>query len=124
MQSKKTNMFDIIIFFSIVTLIIVRLFMPLENNTWIDAINFSGIIMAFSSLHNNILREFSGYEKTSIVLGIFVCVIVVLSIIEMLIIVGLLVFTPAVNDIITLITLLISLPTKMYMKFVESFVKK
>ena len=123
MQESKKIVRDIIIAVSLLTLILARIFVSEENCLWINAINFAGIIMAFISLYVDVFNACKKMPKINFFTGICACVLVVLIIIEVLVVLNIIRFSTLCNDLISLIVLLISLPSKLYISIFSEILK-
>ena len=123
MQESKKNIKDIFVALILLTLIIVRVFVAGESCLWINAINFAGVIMACITLYIDTYNECKKLEKINLFTGICVCIFGVLIIMEVLVILNIIRFSTLVNDVITLLALLISLPSKLYTKVFLNILK-
>lgn len=124
MNKSKKNMINVAVVFVLLVLISIRLFISDENCNWISAINFSGILMAWANIHIDLYNELNNYEKIHFFTGISYFIIAILVIITILVLFGIISFTIRINDIITLITLLISLPCELHKKVLGSLIKR
>lgn len=124
MNKAKKNTINIVVLFILLVLIVVRVFISDKNCNWISAINFSGVLMAWCNIHFDVYSEFNSYEKIHFFTGVSCTVIVVLAIITVLVLLEIIDFSIKTNDIITLITLLISLPCELHKKIIGSIIKR
>lgn len=118
MTENKKNIYDILIIAVLITLVIIRLFLRKNDCSWINAINFGGIIIAYASLYFEIFSACKKLEKINYYTGISVFILIVLVVIEVLVAFNIIKISSLGNDVITLITLLISLPAKFYKKLI------
>ena len=119
----KNRILEIIVFFVLLTLIFVRFVISEDNNTWISLLNYLGLFIAVGSLFLTLCDEFSSREKFSVIAGGFLIVLIILAIIAGLIFAGIIELNTKWNDIILLLTLLASLPTRLYISWISDFVK-
>ena len=119
---NKSNIYNILKIVILFTLIVVRLFSSNINNL-INAINFASIIVACFSLYCDTYYECRQHKKIHMFTGIFIFVFCILTIIEVLIAIGIISVSSMWNDIITLCTLLISLPAKLYKRILTELLK-
>lgn len=124
MNTAKKNIINVAVIFILFSSIIVRLFLSDDNNTWINVINFIGIIMAWLNLHFDIYNEYHGYKKFNFFTGISAIVVIIMSVIAVLIFFNIILVTSKFDDIITLLTLLISLPSEFYKKLIGTSIEK
>ena len=110
------------IFYHIVMVIIVRLFLTDINNL-INAIDFAGIIIACFALYWETLQECRNYKKINMFTGISILFFCVFIIIEVLIVIEIISVSSLWNDVITLCTLLVTLPSKLYKKILAELLK-
>ena len=120
MTGIKRNICDILIIVVLLTLIIIRIVLHDKECSWINAINFAGIIIAYASLFIEIYSENKTLEKRKFFVGISVLLLIALAVVEVFVILNMIKISTLGNDLITLITLLISLPVKFQKKIIVS----
>lgn len=123
MQKSKKLIRDIVVAAVLITLIFARVILSEENCLWINAINFAGIIMACVSLYVDIFNECRKLEKINLFTGVCVCILAILVVVEVLVFLNIIKFSTRWNDVITLLVLLISLPSKLYTKVFAKILK-
>lgn len=109
----KTHISSISIIVALLTLCVVRAFiddLP-QTSIWISFINFAGIPIATYGLYVRIHSYCNNAVK-----GIFVIIFCIMAIIGALILTNVAILSTKANDIILLVTLLISLPADFYCK--------
>ena len=116
------SLFAIVIALS--TLIVVRLILPAGSYSWINTINFTGLIIAIGSLFFDMCNKYMQNKNFCSIVGWFVIFFVMLVVIDVLILTN--IFNPSskANDSIMLLTLLISLPSQLYVDLVGQLLKK
>lgn len=125
MKEKTENkILEIIEFVVLITLIFIRLVTKENDNIWISQLNYLGLVIAFSSFFVTLCDKFSTEKKFSVVAGIFVVLLIPLAIIGGLILSNVITLNTKWNDIILLVTLLFSLPTRLYLDWISAFIKK
>lgn len=107
----------------LLVLIIVRLFISSDENIWISTLNYVGLMLAYVSLYFEVRADCLNYKKFDFVTGIFVISIIPLTILAGVIATGLITLSTKSNDIILLITLLISLPMQLYKSIILNAIK-
>lgn len=122
-EHTKERILEIIEVFVLCTLIVARFLISEDNIAWISLLNYLGLFIAFASFFMMSCEEFSTKKKFNVVAGVFVVVMIILSVIAGLIFAGLIVLNTKWNDIILLVTLLVSLPTRLYISWISDFVK-
>ena len=107
---------SIITIVAIITLCVVRIFFDAspQQSIWIPFINFLGIPIATISVFSQVFSKCSNMVK-----GIFLIGFIILTVIAILILTGVLILSPMINDLILLITLLITLPSDLYCNFLS-----
>ena len=123
MQESKKIIRDIVMAVVLSVLIVVRFIVSEEKCLWINAINFAGIIIACISLYADIFNECKDFKKINLFTGVSVCILIVLAIIEVFVLLNMINFSTLWNDLITLFVLLISLPSKFYIRFFANILK-
>ena len=123
MEKAKKNISDISITIVLFLLIIIRICQPEKNHEWINSINFAGLIIACLTLYFDIFQESHKLKKISLFVGIFICILSVLIISEVLLVLDIIKLSPVANDTITLITLLISLPSQLHKRIISNIFK-
>lgn len=123
MEISRNKIFSIAVIVLLLTMIFVRCFFGEENCTWITGINFFGIIVACLSFYFETYICCKKCNKIHLFSGMFACVLIILVILEVFIVFGLVKVSELANDIITLVTLLISLPTRFYIKLLSNILK-
>ena len=121
-MKNKSNIYNIVTVAILITIIIVRLFLT-DIDNWINAINFAGIIIACFSLYCDTFQECKNYKKINMFTGISILVFCVFVIIEVLIVIEIISVSNLGNDVITLCTLLLSLPANLYKKILAELLK-
>ncbi len=121
MDEQRGFLLEIVEITLLLTLLIVRFFISEENNMWISLLNHFGLIIAVTSLHQDVLLMYRGMPKMSFVTGVFVVILVVLMIAFALIFASVFVPNTKYNDMILLLTLLVSLPARYYKEKINSW---
>lgn len=116
------SLFAIVIALS--ALIVVRLILPAGSYSWINTINFTGLIIAIGSLFFDMCNKYMQNKNFYSIVGWFVIFFVILVIIDVLILTNILNPSSKANDSIMLLTLLISLPSQLYVDLVGQLLKK
>lgn len=109
MLSKKHS--GLLIITALIALGIVRVVFGASEQTaiWIPFINFLGIPIAVYGVFTRVSQR-----CTDITRGFFVFLFMVLTVIAVLILTGVIILDALANDLILLVTLLITLPTDFY----------
>lgn len=112
---KKTKMIELMTIVVLMTLIVTRICLEIlsdgtqSTEHWISVVNYMGIPIAVYSLYMQVAGNCNAFTKG---LGAIVCCLLIIP--------GVLIFTQVLtlnslwNDLILLVTLLISLPTRLY----------
>lgn len=120
----NTNICSCAIVLILIALICVRLVTPNEENTWINIINYIGFLIAFFSLFFNSCTEYRKCRKVRVLAGTFVLILIPLVIVGVLIFTNIIVPDSRINDVIMLVTLLISLPAQFHIKLIGHYMKE
>lgn len=122
-KQAERKVFEIVEVVILSTLLFVRIFGNSEENNWINLLNFISLIVSFVSLYMNIRTECSTYKKFDIITGIFALILIALAIVLSFILSGGISLNTKCNDIILIITLLLTLPTKLYCNIIGDIIK-
>lgn len=120
---EKTKILQIIEVVILFILIVVRLVITSEENAWISLLNYIGLILAVVSLYSDIRAACSHYRKFDFVTGVFVLCLLVLGVIAGLIFAEIIIVKTKGNDIILLLTLLTTLPMRLYESIIADAIK-
>ena len=124
METKeKQRIIDFCEIVVIFVFVIIRIMSSYDGSVWINCLNFAGVILALYSLYADVYGEYSKYEKINIITGVFYVILVPLLVIAALIVAEILVPNTKCNDIILLVTLLISLPSRLYKDLIGIWIK-
>ena len=125
MVKLERNTRTVAIITVLIVLIIVRLLTTDTGGTkWIELINIAGLLIAIFALLNVVYLEFKEYEKTPLVIGTIFFMLIIVCIIGTLIFTRTITPSQRANDIIMLITLLVSLPSHFYVRLIKHYVSK
>lgn len=124
MKTAKYNIFHWGIIVFLLLLIFIRLFLPDGAYSWINLINYSGLLIAFVSLIFDICNLCSHSNKFFSLVTISTILFTILVIIGALIFTNILTPSSKTNDFIMLLTLLISLPSQFYIQLINFYLKK
>lgn len=108
---------------AVVALIVVRLFAA-EDAPWIGLINYAGLAFAVYTLADTVVSEYRGQDKVATVRGFFILSAIPLIVVAALIFTGSITLDARANDLILLITLLVSLPTRFYVYLAGLYINK
>lgn len=110
----KQNLLYICLIAAIITLLFCRLFTNAVNQAAIQTINFLGLIMSLVTLYIELYAQYKNKPKFVSFTGLFVVLTFILIVILVLVMFSIIVFNDKWNDIITFLTLLITLPARFY----------
>lgn len=108
----------------LVTFIVVRLILPEGSYSWINAVNYAGLVIAIVSLFFSMCNEYRQMKRFYPIAGLFAILIIVLICIGILVLTNIIVPVTKANDSIMLLTLLISLPSQLYVDLMGEYLKK
>ena len=120
----KQNFFLLVIAVILIALIIARLTLPEGSYSWINTINYAGLVMAVVSLFFSMCNEYKHRKRFYSIAGFLTFFILILIVIGVLILTNIIVLNSKVNDFIMLLTLLISLPSQLYIDLMGQYLKK
>lgn len=124
MKTVKYNIFHWGIIVFLLLLIFIRLFLPDGAYSWINLINYSGLLIAFVSLSFDICNSCNHSNNFFSLVTISTILFTILVIIGALIFTNILTPSSKTNDFIMLLTLLISLPSQFYIQLINFYLKK
>lgn len=108
---------------AVTVLIVVRLFAA-EDAPWIGLINYTGLAFAVYTLADTVVSEYRGQDKVALIRGLFILLAIPLIVVAALIFTGSITLDARANDLILLITLLVSLPTRFYVYLAGLYINK
>lgn len=120
-MKAKRNIFDIVILTALLTSLIIRLF--INNAPWISAINFVSLIVSVVSLFGEFFSLHNRHRLFPFFTGIIIILTVALTIIGVLLLLSVIPASDRFNDCIMLITLIIALPSKLYINISNKIFK-
>ena len=124
MTKVKYNFSRLAIAVILFGLIIVRLILPDGSYSWINTVNYAGLVIAIISLFFSMCNEYRQRKRFHSIAGIFAILIIVLILIGIPILANIIVPNAKANDSIMLLTLLISLPSQLYIDLMGEYLKR
>ena len=118
-MNTKNNLSYICLSVFLITFFIVRIATNNINTGIIQTVNFSGLTLALVSLYMDLHNENKGSKKFTFFTGVFVFVLVILVIVATLIFFSVISFSTKTDDCITILTLIITLPSKFYVQVIS-----
>lgn len=110
-------------FFVIIVLLVVRICVGSEMQWWINIVNYSGLLVALWALFIRLRSIFDGKKQAVFITGLFVAFLCIALLVGILLFTETIPFSTKTNDIILLLTLLISLPMQLYEHFFVRILK-
>lgn len=123
MERTKQKILEIVEIVLLLTLIGARIAINSDENNWISLLNYIGLLIAYVSLYLDISAECARNKKFDVFTGWFVVLLGILVFIGALILSEIIVLNTKMNDIILLVTLLVSLPTRLYKSIIVELTK-
>lgn len=117
------KVFEIVEIVVLSTLLLIRLLFDSEENNWVNLLNFASLVVAFVSLYINVRTECLQYKKFDSITGCFVLILVALMVVFSFILAGKIPLNTKCNDVILIITLLLTLPSKLYSCIIANIIK-
>jgi hypothetical protein len=101
-----------------------RAMLPEDQSNWISAVNFSGILLAAMDLYIIVYRKYGNkYDKFNIIVGVAMVVGAILIVVQGLVILNIIKFGRRADDIISLLTIAMSLPNNLYCTWIGNYIK-
>ncbi len=122
-QKGRNRIGDIIILAVLTTLLVLRMHKGDESPTWISFINLSGLITSYFTLFTNIYITNGNKKCINSFTGVGVVILVGSVIYATIVLANSISFTSTVNDIITLFTLIMSLPNQLWVDLANKLLK-
>ena len=119
---KRLSSWGIVV--AILVLIFARSTATEESVNWINTVNYLGLLVAVVALFADAYAEYCDCKKACVLIGIFVLLLVPFVVGGVLIFTNIFKPTTKVNDIIMLVTLLISLPARFYVEILGYYMRK
>lgn len=115
-MTAKQKMVKLAVFSFLLTVLLIRLLIDDEQVVWIEIINYTGVCVAGIDLY---LKCYATADKFKIITGIAAVVTLLLVIGAALIITNIWQLDSRQNDIFTIIALLLSLPSDLYVFWIK-----
>lgn len=113
---QKKKAINIFAFFFLITAFVIRMFISNERSTWIEIINLAGLFLAVLNLYSMCYLK---TDKFKIVTGIFALILLLMAIGGVLMVADVWKLDARQNDLLTILTLLISLPSDLYVLWIK-----
>lgn len=110
-------------FFVIIVLLVVRICVGSEMQWWINIVNYSGLLVSLWALFIRLRSIFDGKKQAVFITGLFEAFLCIALLVGILLFTETIPFSTKTNDIILLLTLLISLPMQLYEHFFVRILK-
>lgn len=120
MKMSDSILRDQVVFFCLLTLIVVRI--VITSVTWMGIVSYIGLVIAIWDFYKDIEDEFIFYAKFYTVRGVFILLFIVLMILGILMIISIISIDDRIVDVLTLLTLLISLPKKFLCSIIAAYI--
>lgn len=120
MEDKKIGKWCI--FVVLFLLLVARIVIPDEQSKWIQGIGFIGVVVALVDLYSNAYKQNHQKDKFKVIMGLAIIVATLLMIIAVGMIMNKIVLRSRGNDVLTILSLLISLPSELYCDWIKKYV--
>lgn len=122
MKDKQLDKWAVFVFLLIV--LIIRLLLKDEQSKGIQIIGLLGVIIALADLYGNLCKVNHEKDKFRIISGLAVVIVFLFMIILAGMFWNFIVLGSKGNDILTILALLISLPSDLYCSWVTKYIDK
>lgn len=120
MEDKKIGKWCI--FVVLFLLLVGRIVIPDEQSKWIQGIGFIGVVVALVDLYSNTYKQNHQKDKFKVITGLAIIVATLLMIIAVGMVMNKIVLRSRGNDVLTILSLLISLPSELYCDWIKKYV--
>lgn len=120
MEDKKIGKWCI--FVVLFLLLVGRNVIPDEQSKWIQGIGFIGVVVALVDLYSNTYKQNHQKDKFKVITGLAIIVATLLMIIAVGMVMNKIVLRSRGNDVLTILSLLISLPSELYCDWIKKYV--
>jgi membrane-associated HD superfamily phosphohydrolase len=120
MKDKKIGKWCV--FVVLFLLLIGRIVVSDEQSKWIQGIGFIGVVVALVDLYANTYKQNHQKDKFKVIIGLAVIIATLLMIIAVGMIMNIIVLQSRGNDVLTILSLLISLPSELYCDWIKKYV--
>lgn len=120
MKKSDSILRDQVVFFCLLTLIVVRV--VFTSVTWMGIVSYIGLMIAIWDFYKDIEDEFIFYAKFYTVRGIFILIFIVLMILGVLMTINIIPIDSRIADVLTILTLLISLPKNFLCSIIAEYI--
>ena len=117
MEDKKIGKWCILFL-----LLVGRIVIPDEQSKWIQGIGFIGVVVALVDLYSNTYKQNHQKDKFKVITGLAIIVATLLMIIAVGMVMNKIVLRSRGNDVLTILSLLISLPSELYCDWIKKYV--
>lgn len=117
-------MIDVFVFTVLVTLIVLRLFFINDNQPMMALCVWGGFCISLIDLYNKLETRFQGEDVFHVLRGTMIIVMVVVAIPFAVILCGGWTPSPRCEDVVTLLTVLLSLSQRFIIKIIIEIIKK
>lgn len=122
--SENRSMKDMFILVLLLTLIFARFYLVDENNTFVNSVGYIGVLLALFNLYLDAHNLFVNNDKFHIVRGATYILCIPLTIILVFFLTGVMPIDSKWSDSFTFLALLVSLPSNLYLSWIEKGLKK
>ena len=119
-MTAKQKMAKFAVLAFLAAMLLIRLWVPDNQSAWIEIINYLGVCVAGADLY---LKCYTTADKFKIITGIAVVILVALVSGAALILTNNWQLDSRGNDILTIIALILSLPSDLYAIWIKKFVE-
>lgn len=112
------------VFVVLFILLLGRIVVSDEQSKWIQGVGFIGVVVALVDLYANAYKQNSQKDKFKVISGLAIIIATILMFIAAGMIMNIIVLQSKGNDILTILSLLISLPSELYCDWIKKYVDK
>lgn len=112
------------VFLILLLLLIIRIFLDDKHSKWIQYIGFIGVIVALIGLYKNLYDRYYHIDKFKVISGLAIIITFIVVLIGAGMITNLIMLDGKCNDCLTILALLISLPSDLYYEWVGKYLNK
>lgn len=94
-----------------------------DNTIWISVINYIGLAIATFGTYSTIVPYYDGTRQKNMITGCFFLMLAIIVGIGVFVFTGIIIPNSKFNDLVLLITLIISLPVKFYKEIIDYVLK-
>ncbi|MDD4371135.1 MAG: hypothetical protein PHD56_08690 [Anaerostipes sp.] len=123
-EKKNDVIKEVFIMALLIGVIVVRFSKLGDDNTFIKCIGYIGVLVSLVDLYVDASRKYASFDKFNVLKGWAYFIAIIMAIILMLLLTESIPINSKWSDEFTLLALLVSLPEKIYLNWIDNYVRR